>query len=311
MKYLRLLGFTLALMAAMAMSVQAHSGRTDASGGHRDNKNKSGLGSYHYHHGYSAHLHNGGVCPYETPVEKPTQTPQAPVPTQPPVIASKSITVTNQPNNMKVGESVTVAAVIHPSNSSYIIHSWTSSNTDVAEISNGTIKAKNVGNTSITITTQDGITASFNLQVTEIPITEINVVESIDVPLGKDSPIPIYLEPSSASMASVTWTSYNELIFKVKEYKISPVSPGTAVLRVSYGNIEHYVTVTVIDESTTTKAIQVTSRNSINEHLTSEEIATDYKEDNESNNTNMLPFAGVGGLGLITALAFNKRKKRK
>lgn len=44
----------------------AHSGRTDSSGGHKDNKNKSGLGYYHYHHGYSAHLHKNGVCPYDS-----------------------------------------------------------------------------------------------------------------------------------------------------------------------------------------------------------------------------------------------------
>ena len=45
----------------------AHSGRTDANGGHRDNKNKSGLGSYHYHcGGYPAHLHNNGICPYSS-----------------------------------------------------------------------------------------------------------------------------------------------------------------------------------------------------------------------------------------------------
>lgn len=43
----------------------AHSGRTDSSGGHRDNQNKSGLGYYHYHcGGYPAHLHPNGVCPY-------------------------------------------------------------------------------------------------------------------------------------------------------------------------------------------------------------------------------------------------------
>lgn len=43
----------------------AHSGRTDSSGGHRDNKNKSGLGSYHYHCGGNpAHLHGSGYCPY-------------------------------------------------------------------------------------------------------------------------------------------------------------------------------------------------------------------------------------------------------
>ena len=47
------------------MVAQAHSGRTDSNGGHRDNRNASGLGSYHYHcGGYPAHLHENGVCPY-------------------------------------------------------------------------------------------------------------------------------------------------------------------------------------------------------------------------------------------------------
>ena len=32
-----------------------------------DNKNVSGLGSYHYHcGGHPAHLHDGGVCPYSS-----------------------------------------------------------------------------------------------------------------------------------------------------------------------------------------------------------------------------------------------------
>lgn len=44
----------------------AHSGRTDSNGGHKDNKNKSGLGSYHYHcGGYPPHLHTNGICPYK------------------------------------------------------------------------------------------------------------------------------------------------------------------------------------------------------------------------------------------------------
>ena len=47
------------------LNVFAHKGRTDANGGHRDNDNQSGLGSYHYHcGGYPAHLHKNGVCPY-------------------------------------------------------------------------------------------------------------------------------------------------------------------------------------------------------------------------------------------------------
>lgn len=39
----------------------AHSGRTDSSGGHRD----SSTGEYHYHHGYPAHQHPNGKCPYD------------------------------------------------------------------------------------------------------------------------------------------------------------------------------------------------------------------------------------------------------
>lgn len=47
------------------LTVEAHSGRTDGSGGHHDYKNKSGLGSYHYHcGGHPAHLHPNGVCTY-------------------------------------------------------------------------------------------------------------------------------------------------------------------------------------------------------------------------------------------------------
>ena len=42
-------------------TAMAHSGRTDANGGHNDNIN----GGYHYHHGYSAHQHTNGICPYE------------------------------------------------------------------------------------------------------------------------------------------------------------------------------------------------------------------------------------------------------
>lgn len=52
------------LSSMITINSFAHSGRTDSSWGHKDNKNVSGLGSYHYHHGYPAHLHENG-CPYD------------------------------------------------------------------------------------------------------------------------------------------------------------------------------------------------------------------------------------------------------
>ena len=60
------LGLTPALTGIsgnLVIEAEAHPGRTDANGGHRDNKNVSGLGSYHYHcGGHPAHLHPNGVC---------------------------------------------------------------------------------------------------------------------------------------------------------------------------------------------------------------------------------------------------------
>ena len=51
----------------LIITSEAHQGRTDSSGGHRDNKNKSGLGYYHYHCGGNPpHLHSDGVCPYSS-----------------------------------------------------------------------------------------------------------------------------------------------------------------------------------------------------------------------------------------------------
>ena len=56
---------TFCMAAALPFSAAAHPGKVDSNGGHRDNKNASGLGSYHYHCGNTpAHLHKNGVCPY-------------------------------------------------------------------------------------------------------------------------------------------------------------------------------------------------------------------------------------------------------
>lgn len=63
-----LLAATIALTPATSLG---HGGKTDSSGGHKDNKNKSGLGGYHYHcGGSSAHLHKDGKCPYSKSTTK-------------------------------------------------------------------------------------------------------------------------------------------------------------------------------------------------------------------------------------------------
>lgn len=53
--------FLLLLLISTGLTVNAHSGRTDSNGGHYNHSTSE----YHYHHGYPAHQHPNGICPYE------------------------------------------------------------------------------------------------------------------------------------------------------------------------------------------------------------------------------------------------------
>ena len=51
----------LSILVLLLMPVYAHSGGTDENGGHYNHS----TGEYHCHHGYPAHQHINGVCPYD------------------------------------------------------------------------------------------------------------------------------------------------------------------------------------------------------------------------------------------------------
>lgn len=113
----------------------AHSGKTDSNGGHKDNKNKSGLGSYHYHcGGYPAHLHTNGVCPYSsnssTAANKNSKTTSK---------TSSSSTSSNSSANSKSGTS---------SNSSANSKSSISSNSSTSSKSSSSVSSKSNSNTN-------------------------------------------------------------------------------------------------------------------------------------------------------------------
>ena len=49
------------LLCSIIIITLAHPGKTDSQGGHTDHS----TGEYHYHHGYPAHQHTFGRCPYD------------------------------------------------------------------------------------------------------------------------------------------------------------------------------------------------------------------------------------------------------
>ena len=84
-----------------------------------------------------------------------------------PVVDVTGVTVSKSSVTVKTGETVTVNATVTPSNATNKSIKWTSSNTSVATVSNGTVKAVAKGTATITATSANGKTATATVTVTE------------------------------------------------------------------------------------------------------------------------------------------------
>ncbi len=199
-----------------SIPVYAHSGRTDSSGGHNDNKNKSGLGPYHYHHGYGPHLHDGGICPYSP---------------------KDSITVKNFPNVMQIGTSNALdwEVVFYAGNGAV---SWSSSNPQVVTVnSSGVLYAVGIGSATITATLANG-SQSFSVTVQPIYAEEISLMGAVEeLEVGKNQQLEGSVLPVNATDKDIAWSSSNPAIATVSPAgNVQAISPGTVTISASTSN---------------------------------------------------------------------------
>lgn len=155
----------------------AHSGRTDSSGGHKDNQNKSGLGGYHYHCGGNPpHLHTNGSCPYSSTITSSNKEVRStytevtsPAPkVEPAIIYVNEILINEKVDNMEIGEERLLTVSLVPENATDKSVLWESSNSDIVSISsNGKIVAKKAGEVSITVKSSNGKTSTIKIVVNE------------------------------------------------------------------------------------------------------------------------------------------------
>lgn len=204
------IALSIAIVFCLLSPVNAHSGRTDGSGGHRDNKNASGLGSYHYHHGYSAHLHPNGICPY------------AP---------KDSISVTNIPSSMYIGDSITLKWEVKSSTGSYGV-SWVSSDTSVVTVSaSGELKALSEGKVSITAKLHNG-ERTYRFSVKPVLAKTISFGDIPNMLEVEDElSLSAVISPENTTDKAITWKSSNADIASVDpKGNITGVSEGKATI---------------------------------------------------------------------------------
>lgn len=170
---------------SIGVNVYAHSGRTDSSGGHKDNNNKSGLGSYHYHcGGHPAHLHTNGVCPYSySSSASKSSTPSSSASSAkttsmvPTTIAVTDIKINENVTNMEEGENKKLTTIITPDNATDKNITWKSSDESIATVSTtGEVTAKKYGTVDITATSTNGKTSTIKINIKKSPKNENSAI---------------------------------------------------------------------------------------------------------------------------------------
>lgn len=239
---------TSAIITPSPLTIEAHSGRTDSNGGHHDYKNKSGLGSYHYHHGMGPHLHPGGVCPYSGTSSSSQSDSSSQPATQPPSKPSPSISIKNYPKTLNVGDNAGFEySVSNATNSNTTI---SSSNSSVVTVNkNGVLSGVGVGKAEITVSAS-GATKSFTVEVKAVPVESIDITNEIDkIQLGESYQFKASVLPNNATDKEVSWSSDNENILKIdSDGSITTNSAGTVTIAcTSKNNIEVKTTVEIFE----------------------------------------------------------------
>lgn len=208
----------------MPITVFAHSGRTDSSGGHRDNKNKSGLGSYHYHcGGYPAHLHDGGVCPYTGGGSSaPSYKPPAP--------PSPSVSIKNHPTQLNVGDSAGLEYSIE--NAADSSSAVTSSNENVVRVNEDkTLTAVGEGTATITVS-GSGASKTFDVSVKSVPVSSILINDPpSEIQLDTSVKLTATISPDNATDKSYEWLSDDSNVIEINQSgELKAKNVGSAII---------------------------------------------------------------------------------
>lgn len=270
-KILTILLITLSLIS-ININLFAHSGRTDSNGGHKDNQNKSGLGSYHYHcGGYPAHLHPNGVCPYAS---------------------SQSTSSGSSSNSSKNTSSSTSSSTSN--NASQNTSNNNSKNTSTST-SNSTSSSSSSSSSTGTVNQNSGTSTT----VTESTSEENNEIEAkeiqIENPIAELEEGNIYLLttkviPNDAVNQNIMWESEDKSIATVTSNGwVTGVKPGIVNLTASTSN-----------GVTKTIAIEIVAKKTENNN-----------EISSSNSQESNVVGGIVGVGILGGAGYLVYKKRK
>lgn len=190
--------------------------------------------------------------PTTEPTTPPTTTNPPPTTEKPKDVLPSSIKLSKTSATVKEGEIVSITATVSPSNASNKTVTWTSSNSNIATVSNGNVVGKKAGTVTITAKTSNGKTASCTVTVTpkEIKTNGITLNKtSLSLFVGDSATLSATVTPNNATNKNVTWSTGNSSVATVSNGKIVAKGVGTTKITAkSSGGQTVTCTVTVTEK---------------------------------------------------------------
>lgn len=258
---------------SISLNAYTHSGRTDSNGGHKDNKNKSGLGSYHYHcGGHPAHLHKNGVCPY----------------------ASGSSSSQSSSSGSSSSQSSSSGASSSQSSSSSSSSSQSSSSSSSSSQSDSS---------NVSTTTKPATIAVTEIQINENPKT---------LEVGASKMLTVTITPNNATNKEITWKTSDESVTTISTTgEVMAKKAGTVDITASTANGKTSTIRIQIQEPQKEDVVEQENKKEENAFLqTSVQTLSNSTSEEQTESS---PLAGVLALGLCGGggyLLYSKHKKK-
>ncbi|MCR4641526.1 MAG: Ig-like domain-containing protein [Lachnospiraceae bacterium] len=145
-----------------------------------------------------------------------------------------NLVLSNTSLTLSVGETATINATVNPSTATVKDLMWFSSNESVATVDNGKITAVGGGTTVITVQAldQSGVTATCNVTVNDVPVSSISLSKTLlTLNIGESETLSATVNPSTASVKDVIWSSSNETVAMVSGGIVKAVGAGSAIIK--------------------------------------------------------------------------------
>lgn len=167
---------------------------------------------------------------------------------------------------MMVGDSRTVDISAEPAKAVLNKLTWSSSNTNIVSVEDGTITAHSAGNAVVTVKTENGVSKSCNITVKDKVITAISLNKTTTkVKVGSTIQLEADVTPVDAPTGGLKWSSSDSSIATVNsDGYVTGVGVGVVnIVCKSSNDIEASCTVTVETEKTNKSSANNTDANTV------------------------------------------------